>query len=344
MTCTATQQQAATALLLVNLGTPESPAPRDVYRYLIEFLTDERVIDLPWLQRQLLVRGFIVPFRYHRSAASYNAIWQQEGSPLLTYSVGLQQKLQARLGSSYSVELAMRYQKPSIEDVLERLSLSRWQKLVVLPLFPQYASATTGSVLQNVMEKVAKWPLIPEVRCIDQFATYPPFIEAIAARASTFDLSCYDKILFSFHGLPQRQITKNDPSGDCLRKEDCCQRLCQANGHCYSAQCYATARGVAEKLGLDESCYRICFQSRLGREPWLQPYTAEVIEELARKGAKKLLVFSPSFVADCLETIFEIGRECCEEFIKLGGEKLDLVPSLNDGEDWVEALAKLASY
>jgi len=327
-----------TGVLLVNLGTPDSPHPRDVYRYLIEFLTDGRVIDSPWLSRQFLVRGVIVPSRYKQSAKSYKEIWTEEGSPLKVYGYRVRDGLQQRLGNDFHVELAMRYKNPSLDLVMEGFRKMRFKRILVLPLFPQYASATTGSVHQKVMEIESRWDLIPEMTFIDQYATDPGLIRSFAHLASSFDLNSYDHILLSFHGLPQRQLTKADHCGHCLQKEGCCETISGANQNCYSAQCYATAKGLVDELKLDKNRYSISFQSRLGKEPWLQPYTSEVIAGLARQGKKRMLVICPAFVCDCLETIYEIGEEYVLEFKHAGGENLDLVPGLNDNPFWIDAL------
>ncbi|HEV8052623.1 MAG TPA: ferrochelatase [Parachlamydiaceae bacterium] len=328
-----------TGVLLVNLGTPDSPAPSDVYRYLIEFLTDARVIDSSWISRQLLVRGLIVPRRYKQSAKFYQKIWTAEGSPLKVYGNRVEKLLQERLGDEYVTRLAMRYQSPSIQDSLNSLIDNKCEKIIVLPLFPQYASATTGSVHQNVMEIIAKWQNIPEVVLIDQFAAHPALIKAFCAAASAFNVEDYDHVLFSFHGLPQRQLVKADRSGKCcMKSKDCCATLTDQNQSCYSAQCYATAHGIIKTLGLSPEKFSISFQSRLGKEPWLQPYTGEVIGDLAKQGKKRVLVFCPSFVCDCLETIHEIGVEYAEEFQHAGGESLTLVPGLNDHPQWIDAI------
>lgn len=331
-----------TGVLLVNLGTPDSPAPGDVYRYLIEFLTDKRVIDSPWLTRQLLVRGLIVPRRYRQSAKSYQAIWTPEGSPLKVHGFRIKKLLQQQLGDHYVTELAMRYRNPSIKDSLDRLVEQNCQKIIVLPLFPQYASATTGSVHENVMEIVSKWQNIPEIVLIDHYATHPAVINAFCASSSPFDMNHYDHVLFSFHGLPQRQLKKADRSKQCcMQSKNCCEMISPKNQECYSAQCYGTANGIINQLGLSPDNYSISFQSRLGKEPWLQPYTSEVITSLAKQGKKRMLVFCPSFVCDCLETIHEIGVEYAEEFIHAGGESLQLVPGLNDHPEWINALVDL---
>lgn len=330
-----------TGVLLVNLGTPDSPRLGDVHRYLVEFLTDPRVIDRPWLSRQLLVRGMIVPSRVRQSAHSYQQIWTREGSPLKVFGERVRDKLRKRLGGGCFVELAMRYQHPSISEELERMRGYGLNRLLVLPLFPQYASATTGSVHQKVMEEVSRWEVVPEVILANQFATHSGVMRAFCASAASFPIKEYDHILFSFHGLPLKQLVKADMAGHCMRQAGCCQKPKVANNNCYSAQCYATALSIAASLRLDEADYSVAFQSRLGKDPWIQPYMSEVITKLALEGKKKVLVFCPSFVCDCLETTYEIGVEYAAEFKKHGGEKLDLVPGLNDSEPWLEALEEI---
>lgn len=333
--------QPSIGILLVNLGTPNSPSNADVYRYLIEFLTDERVIDSPWLQRQLLVRGLIVPFRYRQSARAYRHIWTEEGSPLKIYGRKVQQSMQANLGEAFKVELAMRYQEPTIEHGIKSLLSSGIKHLVVCPLFPQYASATTGSVHQKVMEIIKEENVIPHVTLIHEYATHPEFINAFCTIGQEYDLDSYDHILFSFHGLPKRHILKASPRGCCFQTPDCCQKMTENKFFCYSAQCYATAHAIASQLQLSENRYSLCFQSRLGKEPWLQPYASETILQLAQKGKKRVLVFCPSFVCDCLETIYEIGEEYSLEFKKAGGEALHLVHGLNDHPQWIEGLKNI---
>lgn len=330
-----------TAVLLVNLGTPDSARPRDVYRYLIEFLTDRRVIDTSWLSRQLLVRGVIVPFRFRQSAKAYQQIWTKEGSPLKVYGKKVESLLQNQLGENYAVALAMRYQNPSIKDALTKLMRHKPHHLIVLPLFPQYASATTGSVNQKVMEEISQWEMIPKITMINQFATHPHLINAFCQAAAPFDLKTYDHILFSFHGLPQRQIQKIDNCNHCFKAVNCCDSLNKNNRDCYSAQCYATGHAIAKELCLDKDHYSISFQSRLGKEPWLEPFTADVIPRLAKNGKNRVLVFCPAFVCDCLETIYEIGIEYAAEFKHAGGKNLHLVPGLNDSAPWINALEKI---
>jgi ferrochelatase len=327
-------------VLIINLGTPLSPRPKDVFRYLIEFLTDGRVIDTPWLKRQLLVRGAIVPSRYKQSVEQYQRLWTKEGSPLLLHGQRVREKLQQALGESYQVVLAMRYQIPSIAEGLEKLKCEQIEDLIILPLFPQYASATTGSVYQKIMQCLQNWTIFPKLIFINHYFDHPALIDAFCARGRQYPISSYDHILFSFHGLPEGQIRKADATGACL-SDHCCQRLCSKNRFCYKAQCYATAHGIAKQLQLSEKNYTICFQSRLGKEPWIQPYTSDVIHDRAQKGDKHLLVFSPSFVCDCLETTYEIAHEYGQEFKKLGGEELQLVEGLNSHPIWIEALCQI---
>jgi ferrochelatase len=324
-------------VLLINLGTPDSPKVADVRRYLVQFLTDGRVIDIPWLQRNLLVRGIIVPFRARNSAKLYKQLWTNNGSPLKHYGERLEALLQEQLGSDYNVVLAMRYQQPSIEAGIERLYKARVSEIIVLPLFPQYASATTGSVHEAVMRALIKKQIIPKLTFINSYFDYQPMVELFAERARQFDIASYDHVLFSYHGLPERQLRKADDCNHCLRP-NCCNVLSDKNQFCYSAQCHATTRALVAELGLQEGTYTSCFQSRLGKDPWIRPYTSDVLHDLAKQGAKRLLVFSPAFVADCLETTIEISEEYQQEFEALGGERVDLVPSLNDDPKWAEAL------
>ena len=329
-------------VLLVNLGTPDQPSRGAVYRYLKQFLLDRRVIDYPWLLRNLLVRGIIAPFRSGSSSKLYKELWTAEGSPLKVYGEQVTEGVADLLGEEYEVVLAMRYQSPSIEAGVQHLLKKGVREIIVFPMFPQYASATTGSVHDEVMRLLRKEDTIPNIQMINSYYDYDPVISIFADNARKFDLASYDHILFSYHGLPQRQLRKGDKSKmHCLVEKDCCQQIGLHNQFCYSAQCHATTKAIVQKLGLSPDQYTTCFQSRLGPEAWAQPYTSKVIEEQAEKGAKRLLVFSPAFVADCLETIIEIGTEYQEEFEEMGGEKVDLVPSLNNDPRWIKAIAEL---
>lgn len=330
-------------VLLVNLGTPDSPSTSDVRKYLDEFLMDGRVIDIPPVQRAMLVKGIIVPFRGPKSAKLYKEIWSDTtGSPLMHYSIIQRDLLQKRLGDEYHVELAMRYQNPSIESALNKLKLAKADSIRIVSLFPQYASATTGSVMEKVMQIVSKWQTIPDISFINSFHGDEKMIAVFAKNGAKYKPEEYDHVLFSFHGLPQRQLVKGDDSGKhCLKVDDCCKVLNDNNKFCYSAQCYNTAHLIAEKLGLPKDKFTVCFQSRLGKDPWAQPYTSRVLEDQAKKGAKRLLVFCPAFVADCIETVHEVSVEYAEEFHALGGEHVQLVESLNDDPLWIESLEGL---
>lgn len=335
--------KAKKGILLINLGTPDSPSVPDVRKYLREFLMDPRVIDINSIGRTVLVKGIIAPFRGPKSAKSYQAIWTKEGSPLMSYGLKVKQLLQTKMGEDYHVDLAMRYQSPSIESVLNDFYKRKIFDIKIIPLFPQYASATTGSVHEKVMEIVKSWQIVPRIEFVNSYYDHPIMLEAFTEIGKDYMKEGYDHVLFSFHGLPVRQLVKSDPSGShCQKVGACCETITENNKFCYSAQCYQTAYGIANKLGLDKSQFSICFQSRLGRDPWIQPYTSKVIEELAHQGKKKILVFCPAFVADCLETIFEIAVEYQEEFTAVGGEKVQLVPGLNDHPKWIEALENIA--
>lgn len=328
-----------TGVLLVNLGTPDSPNTSDVRKYLRQFLMDGRVIDIPFIFRWLLVQLIIAPFRAPKSAKVYKEVWTEQGSPLLFNSVGVSKLLQEALGDNYVVELAMRYQSPSIESVMERMQKQHFEKIIVLPLFPQYASASTGSAHEEVMRIFSSWQVIPQIVMIDNYPDNPKMIKTYAEIGRKYIADGnFDHFIFSYHGLPERQIRKGDCTGKCL-SETCCNKLEDWNRLCYRGQCYETSRLLAAELGLNETQYSVSFQSRLGNDPWIKPYTDKVIEELVKeKGKKRILTFSPSFVADCLETTIEIGEEYKELFEEAGGEHWQLVESLNMHPLWVETL------
>jgi len=331
-----------TGVLLVNLGTPDSPEVNDVKKYLDQFLMDERVIDINAFKRTLLVKGIIVPFRSPKTSKLYKEIWDENGSPLLYYSRIQTALLQEKLGDKFHVELAMRYQNPSILSALEKMKAGLVDSIKVIPMFPQYASASTGSVIQSVMEIISKWATVPPISFVNSFHDNELMIETFADNAAKYDPASYDHILFSFHGLPERQLLKCDHTGHyCLKKDGCCDNFNDINKYCYSAQGHHTASLIAAKLGIGRENYTVCFQSRLGKEPWVQPYTTDVLKRLASEGKKRLLVFSPAFVADCLETLYEITVEYHEEFRALGGEHVQLVESLNDNPKFIEALANM---
>jgi ferrochelatase len=315
----------------------------DVRSYLSEFLNDPRVIDLPYLIRKILVNGIIVPFRAPKSAKIYKELWELgEGkSPLLTHTQALQALLQKNFeGENVTVEMAMRYKNPSLDSVLEKMRLANYDRIVLLPLFPQYASASTGSAIEKAMDIIRKWWVIPEIKIISQFYYNPGYIHSIVDNAKKFQLSDYDHILFSYHGLPERQVDKVYEGTDLCEDQPCELEVNEKNKFCYKATSYATTRLIAKELGLTEKDYTVCFQSRLDKK-WLTPFSDKVVEEWAEKGAKKLLVFSPAFVADCLETLIEIGDEYQEIFEEKGGEKVQLVPSSNTHPAFVEGLTQL---
>ena len=305
---------------------------------------DARVIDVNPVLRTVLVKGIIAPFRSPKSAKLYREIWSEEsGSPLLHYSILQQKLLQEKLGPEYQVELAMRYQTPSIDSALQRLKDNLVESIRVIPMFPQYASASTGSVIDKVMELVRTWQTIPNISFVNSFHDNPLMIRNFADNARKYGVENYDHVLFSFHGLPQRQLMKCDHThAHCLKVPDCCNTLTEVNKFCYSAQSHDTARLIAEELGLPREKYTICFQSRLGNDPWVKPYTSDIVAGLAKEGKKKMLVFCPAFVADCLETVYEVSEEYNEEFKELGGDHLQLVESLNDSPMFIDMLVNLA--
>jgi ferrochelatase len=332
-----------TAVLLIQLGTPDSPKTRDVRRYLGEFLNDPRVIDLPWLARKLLVNAIIVPFRAPKSAKIYQQLWDfGEGqSPLLTHTQKVQQKLEGRFESSnVDVYMAMRYQNPSMVDVMEEIRAQHYEHVIILPLFPQYASASSGSAIELAMKIMAKWWATPAISIVNQFWDNEGYIDSIVERAKAFNLQDYDHILFSYHGLPQRHVDKIYEGENVCSDSPCETEITEENSLCYKATSYATTRLIAGKLGLAEEDYTVCFQSRLDKN-WLTPFSDKVVEEQGKKGAKKLLAFSPAFVADCLETVIEIGDEYQGIFAAHGGEKIQLVPSSNDHERFIDGLEEI---
>ncbi|WP_421825874.1 ferrochelatase [Larkinella sp.] len=336
------KQPGKTGVLIVNLGTPDSPSVPDVRKYLREFLMDGRVIDIPVVSRTFLVNGIIAPFRAPKSAKVYGEVWTANGSPLKYYGEVVERELQKALGDDYVVKLAMRYQNPSIDAGLSAFQQLGLTEIIVIPFFPQYASASTGSVYEKVMEIVGKWQVIPQIRFTNRFSDHPKFIEGFVRLGRKYlAQEDYDHVLFSYHGLPERQILKGDVTGKVCKLGDCCDSLHAMNQYCYRAQCFDTTRRLVKELGIPEGKYTTCFQSRLGKNPWIQPYTDDVIPQLAKQGVKSVLAFSPAFVADCLETIIEVGVEYRELFEKHGGERWQLVESLNDSPIWIETLVDL---
>lgn len=325
------------AVLLVNLGSPNSPAPNDVRSYLREFLMDGRVIDAPYPIRFGIVHLMILPTRPKKSAEAYEKIWTPEGSPLVVTSRKLREELQARL--DIPVELAMRYGKPSIEQALANLRAANVKRLLVIPLFPHYAMSSYETAVERVRALVAKIAPDISVRAQPPYYAHPAYIRALVGSASEYLEPPFDHLLFSFHGVPERHLRKSDPtSRQCLASADCCTKANAAHSKCYRAQCLATARAFVTETGVPANKWSIAFQSRLGRDAWLQPYTEKILDDLARGGTRKLLVICPAFVADCLETLEEIGIRGRESFTAAGGEDLTLVPCLNEHPLWIAAL------
>jgi len=326
-------------VLLINLGTPLKPNAIEIYRYLTEFLNDRRVVDLPAFIRWPLVNLFIVPFRCHQSMKAYKKIWQTQGSPLLYNSIQLKEALAQELGENYQVELGMRYGIPSIEDALQLFQHQR--NLILLPLFPHYSSAATGSALAKCMQLLASQWIIPDLSIKKEFYDHLGFIHAYSKMIQEqLHGLAIEKLLFSFHGLPERHIIKSGCRADCDKKHNC-PTIQESNDHCYRAQCYATSNLIAQELQLNESQYLVSFQSRLGRIPWIKPYTDLLLFELRKQNVKRLAVASPSFVVDCLETLEEINIRLRQQWLALGGEELIFIPSLNYHPAWVKALSDI---
>jgi ferrochelatase len=330
-----------TGVLLVNLGTPDSPRTGPVRRYLRAFLRDPRVLTLPAPLRWLLLNFVILPTRPRATAAAYQKIWLAEGSPLLLHSQALAEQVSQILGGDFRVELAMRYGEPSIERGLDALDRAGTDRLIVLPLFPQYASAVTASVAAEVFRCLDRRGDVPPLEILGAFYDEPDFSSSWAAIASPA-LSGFqaDHVLFSFHGLPEDQIRASDPVGDfCLASPDCCSHPGRTLRRCYRAQCYATTRMLVAALDLDEAKTSTTFQSRLGPRPWIQPFTDIELPKLAERGIRRLAVFCPSFVADNLETLEEIGIRLRDQWLSLGGEELWLAPCPNGDKRFAEAAA-----
>jgi protoporphyrin/coproporphyrin ferrochelatase len=348
-------------ILLLNLGTPDAPTTQAVQRYLREFLSDPRVIDIPAIPRWLLVNCIIAPLRSRKSAAAYQKVWTSAGSPLLMHTRELAKSLTKKLGSDYSVAYGMRYGNPSTESAFGQLIDAGVDELRVIPLYPQYAESSTGSAIaefERVFEKICRRGMIyhahdedaingaPTITIPPPFYDHPEFIESLATVAKPMlRLLKPDHILMSFHGLPERHIKNADPTGThCLIDQSCCDQKTDANAKCYRFHSYSTARALAEQLkkGMAAPCpYSVSFQSRLGRTPWIQPFTDHRIVELARQGVKRLAVICPSFVSDCLETLEEVNIRERERFLAAGGEAFELIPCLNAHPRWVEGLSKM---
>lgn len=330
-------------VLLIQLGTPDSTEVSDVRSYLREFLSDPRVLDIPAPARALLLNAVILPFRPRRSAEQYEKIWTEAGSPLTLHTERLAIALQESLGDGYRVAYGMRYKNPPLEMAVEELVAANCERIVVLPLFPQYASASTGSALEAALTAICGRWNVPEVATVGDFYDDPGFIRSVAAVARPhLDSFQPDHVLLSYHGLPEKQVKKSDPTGLwCLASESCCDRIVDANRYCYRAQCFATTRTVAAELDLAQGRFSTTFQSRLAGQKWIEPYTDVELVGLYKAGVRRLAVLTPSFTADCLETLEEIGIRLREQWANLGSDEFLLIPCVNADPVWVSAVAGL---
>lgn len=326
-------------ILLVNLGSPDSTDVGDVRRYLRQFLMDGKVLDAPYPIRFCVVNFAILPSRPKESAEAYKKIWQPEGSPLVISSRAICDAMEERF-SEAAVELAMRYQNPSIESAIEKLKQQGVTDLAVVPLFPHYAMSSYESAVERVAVVAKKMAPGMSLEVVPPYYDDPDYIESLVASAADLLAQDYDHLLFSFHGIPERHLQKSDPAGGHQEIPEgyCCEEGDPSFPTCYRAQCFKTMDAFVKKAGIPKEKYSHSFQSRLGREPWLKPYTDHVIDELPGKGIKKLLVICPVFISDCLETIEEIGMRGKEDFVKAGGESLELIPCLNEHPRWLDAL------
>jgi len=329
-------------VLLINLGSPDSPSVPDVRKYLCEFLMDPRVLDAPWPVRAFVVYGCILPFRPKQSAEAYHQIWTPEGSPLVVTSRNVQRALQQRLGGDYAVELAMRYQSPSIESAIASLRTQGITDVLVFPLFPHYAMSSYETAVVHAQEVAAKQAPGMQLKIAKPYYAEPSYIQALATSASEFLQQGYDHLLFSFHGLPERHLRKADSThSHCLMSDDCCERTSPAHSTCYRAQCFSTVRAFVREAGVPADKFSVAFQSRLGRDPWLKPYADFEFKRLAESGVKRLLVICPAFVSDCLETLEEVAMRGRDTFLQAGGEEFTLIPCLNGHPQWLYALESL---
>lgn len=332
-----------TGIILLNLGTPDNADLDSVKRYLKEFLSDPFVIDINPVARWLLVNALIVPFRSPKTLEAYLKIWTVDGSPLLIHLNDLRKKVGQQLGAGFIVESAMRYGKPTIENALLSLKSKHVDRIVVMMLYPQFALSSSQSSIEEIKTTAKRLKLGLPLDFVPPFYDHPSFIDAFAVCGQTsIDQIKPDHVLFSFHGLPIRHIKKTECQPNfCLATRGCCDRIQQANANCYRAQCFSTARHLAQTLKISDENYSVSFQSRLGRTPWIQPFTDEVIGELREKGVKRLVVFCPSFVADCLETLEEINIRLRSSFIEMGGEAFDLVTCPNAEPVWAKGVSQI---
>lgn len=327
-------------ILLVNLGTPDSTKVSDVRKYLRQFLMDERVIDKPYLLRKFVVECFILPTRPKASAEAYQSIWWEEGSPLLILSQRLQKLLQEKVNTP--VALGMRYGNPSAVHAISQLveKVKDLKKIFLIPLYPHYAMSSYETAVVDVKKAIKKLKLDVELDILPPYYDNEKYIDALLDSAQEFLDWDYDHLLFSYHGIPERHLCKADPTGQhCLKVKDCCKVASEAHSVCYRHQVFRTSEEFVKKANIPQDKYSVSFQSRLGKDPWLTPYTDAEFTRLAKSGVKKLLLLSPAFVSDCLETLEELCVEGKEIFEEAGGEELRVVPCLNENKVWVDALA-----
>ncbi len=327
------------AVLLVNLGSPDSPDIPDVRRYLREFLSDRRVMDTPWPIRQLVLNVAILPTRPRNTAAAYRKIWLPEGSPLVVTSRRVQSLLQKKV--DLPVELAMRYGNPSTENVVGHLLDKKIEEILLIPLYPHYAMSSYETAVEKVKEVLARRKSTVRLKILPPFYDDPDYLRALVASAKDYLQKVNDHLLLSFHGLPERHLKLADPSKEhCLVKENCCTTPHPVHKVCYRAQVFKTVKEFVALASISPNKYSVAFQSRLGRDPWLQPYTDHEIHSFPSRGIKRLLVIAPAFVSDCLETIEELGMREKETFLEAGGKEYALIPCLNDHPLWIETLEK----
>jgi ferrochelatase len=327
-------------ILLINTGSTAAPRTAETRAYLREFLSDPRMLDGNPIARWLVLNLFILPKRPKESAEAYAAVWTDKGSPLLAISEQLKDGLSERM-PGIEIELGMRYGDPSIPDAFEKLINANVDRIIVAPLYPQYSSAANGSALEMVYKLAARPWNVPPISVLPPFYDEVPFIDAWeAVTKPLYEDFKPDLLMMSYHGLPERHVQNSDPTAKhCLRREGCCDAIVDANRNCYRAQCHATSRAVAARLGITPEDYLITFQSRLGREPWLTPATDLVLPDLPGQGVKRLMIMSPAFTADCLETLEELGIRARDDFMAAGGEAFQLVPCPNDTPSWMDGLA-----
>jgi ferrochelatase len=329
------------AIVLMNLGSPDSTQVKDLKRYLDEFLMDERVIDKPWLLRALLVKGIIVPLRAPNSAKAYESIWTEKGSPLIVISKQQRDALKHEIEET--VAIAMRYGTPSPKEAYDELLKKNpdLEEVVLVPMYPHYAMSSFETAVEYAKEHHKKGGYKFKLTFIKPFYNEENYLHALGESIRPYLDREYDQILFSYHGIPERHILKCDPTKQhCLKVDNCCEVPSEAHKYCYRHQCWTTTKEMVKRLNIPEGKWGFSFQSRLGRDPWLQPYTAKRLEELPKEGIKKLLIVCPAFVSDCLETLEEIAEEGKESFMHAGGETFELIPCLNVHPLWIETMAK----